>query len=653
MVVFNKRKVAICIIAAIAASPAFADDKEDRMIVTASSVSKESVVDAPATVTVITQEEIQRKPSQNLVDILREVPGVQFTSEGDNRKGISIRGLGSGYNLILVDGKRINSRNAVFRHNDYDLSWIPTVAIERIEVIRGPMSSLYGADALGGVINIITKKESNDWHGSLSFDSTIQEKRDHGDTNKGGFFVTGPLIKDKLDIKVYGSLAHRRADRVEPVSLGRTSIGGIEGNTTRDGNVDLKWSPAENQTVDLGYGFNRQDRESESLGNTRLERTSYSIGHKGNWDLASTELRFYGEDVDNYTTTKIKSESKVIDGKVTIPLFDHADMLTLGAEHKTEKLTDNINIKNSGSTEKKQYALFAENEWYIADPLILTTGLRMDHHEDFGQHYSPRVYLVYNATQEVTVKGGWSSAFKAPSLLDLSPDWQTASCRGGCSIVGTPDLDPETANTVELGLYYNGQEGILEDVSANVTVYQNDLKDMININRTPDINIAPTYPNFAGWTTNSKGEKIPVFKYYNVDKARIRGVETELRVPFLDKQFDLNFNYSYTDARDRTNDTPLNTKPFDTFNTTLNWYPTDAASLYVTANYQGKARKISESDKNKGGYTMWNLGGAYKLTDNVKLRAGVLNLLDKTQSVETYGYNEEGRRYFISGEYSF
>ncbi|EOE0523591.1 catecholate siderophore receptor CirA [Providencia stuartii] len=653
MVVFNKRKIAISVIAAITAAPVFADDKADSMVVTASSVSKESVVDAPATVTVITQEEIQRRPSQNLVDILREVPGLQFTNEGDNRKGISIRGLGSGYNLILVDGKRINSRNAVFRHNDYDLSWIPTVAIERIEVIRGPMSSLYGADALGGVINIITKKESNDWHGSISLDSTIQEDRDRGDTNKAGFFVTGPLIKDKLDVKVYGSLAHRNKDRVEPVQVGRSSMGGIEGYTSRDGNVDFKWTPAENQTVDLGYGLSRQDRDSESLGDTRLERETFNVGHKGMWENATTNLRFYGENIENYTTTKIKSESKIVDGKVIIPLFDHADMLTLGAEYKNEKLKDSENIKNSGSTEKKQFALFAENEWYITDPLILTTGLRMDHHEDFGEHYSPRVYLVYNATEEVTVKGGWSSAFKAPSLLDLSPDWQTASCRGGCSIVGSPDLDPETANTVELGFYYTGHEGVLEGVSGSVTVYQNDLKDMININRTSDASIAPSYPNFVGWTTNSKGERVPVFKYYNVDKARIRGLETEVRIPFINKQFDLNVNYSYTDARDRTNDKPLNNKPLNTFNTTLNWYPTDITSVYISANYQGKTRALTSTDKTQGGYTQWDLGGSYKLTSNIKLRAGVLNLFDKKQDLEDYGYNEEGRRYFLSGEYSF
>jgi outer membrane receptor for ferrienterochelin and colicins len=123
------------------ALPVIAAESGDTMVVTASA-TEQNLKDAPASISVITQEDLQRKPVQNLKDVLRDVPGVQLTSEGDNRKGVSIRGLDSSYTLILIDGKRVNSRNAVFRHNDFDLNWVPVDAIERIEVVRGPMSSL-------------------------------------------------------------------------------------------------------------------------------------------------------------------------------------------------------------------------------------------------------------------------------------------------------------------------------------------------------------------------------------------------------------------------------------------------------------------------------------------------------------------------------
>lgn len=163
-------RVGLCMSAVTLAWPvAAATDDGETMVVTASAI-EQNLKDAPASISVITQQDLQRRPVQNLKDVLKEVPGVQLTNEGDNRKGVSIRGLDSSYTLILIDGKRVNSRNAVFRHNDFDLNWIPVDAIERIEVVRGPMSSLYGSDALGGVVNIITKKIGQKWHGSVTVD---------------------------------------------------------------------------------------------------------------------------------------------------------------------------------------------------------------------------------------------------------------------------------------------------------------------------------------------------------------------------------------------------------------------------------------------------------------------------------------------------
>lgn len=205
-------RVGLCLSAISCAWPVLAvDDDGETMVVTASSV-EQNLKDAPASISVITQEDLQRKPVQNLKDVLKEVPGVQLTNEGDNRKGVSIRGLDSSYTLILVDGKRVNSRNAVFRHNDFDLNWIPVDSIERIEVVRGPMSSLYGSDALGGVVNIITKKIGQKWSGTVTVDTTIQEHRDRGDTYNGQFFTSGPLIDGVLGMKAYGSLAKREKD---------------------------------------------------------------------------------------------------------------------------------------------------------------------------------------------------------------------------------------------------------------------------------------------------------------------------------------------------------------------------------------------------------------------------------------------------------
>lgn len=654
-------RVGLCMSAVTLAWPvAAATDDGETMVVTASAI-EQNLKDAPASISVITQQDLQRRPVQNLKDVLKEVPGVQLTNEGDNRKGVSIRGLDSSYTLILIDGKRVNSRNAVFRHNDFDLNWIPVDAIERIEVVRGPMSSLYGSDALGGVVNIITKKIGQKWHGSVTVDSTIQEHRDRGDTYNGQFFTSG-VIDGVLGMKAYGSLAKREKD--EQQSSATTATGEtprIEGFTSRDGNVEFAWTPNENHDVTAGYGFDRRDRDSDSLDKNRLERQNYALSHNGRWDLGNSELKFYGEKVENKNpgnSSPITSESNSIDGKYVLPLASVNQFLTFGGEWRHDKLSDAVNLTGGSSTKTSasQYALFLEDEWRIFEPLALTTGIRMDDHETYGDHWSPRAYLVYNATDTLTVKGGWATAFKAPSLLQLSPDWATNSCRGGCRIIGSPDLKPETSESWELGLYYRGEEGILEGVEASVTTFRNDVDNRISISRTPDVNAAPGYSNFVGFETNSRGQRVPVFRYYNVNKARIQGVETELKVPF-NEAWKLSLNYTYNDGRDVSNggNKPLSDLPFHTANGTLDWKPVQLEdwSFYVSGNYTGRKRADSATAKTPGGYVVWDTGAAWQATKNVKLRAGVLNVGDKDLKRDDYGYTEDGRRYFMAVDYRF
>ncbi|HDC4436653.1 TPA: catecholate siderophore receptor CirA [Klebsiella quasipneumoniae] len=638
------------------AFPALADVNEETLVVTASA-TEQSVKDAPASISVITQQDLQRKPVQNLKDVLRDVPGVQLTNEGDNRKGVSIRGLSSSYTLILVDGKRVNSRNAVFRHNDFDLNWIPVDAIERIEVVRGPMSSLYGSDALGGVVNIITKKIGQKWTGTLSADTTIQEHRDRGDTWNGQFFTSGPLIDGVLGMKAYGSLAKRAKDDPQSSSNATGETPRIEGFTSRDGNVEFAWTPNDSHDFTAGYGFDRQDRDSDSLDRNRLERENYSLSHNGRWDMGNSELKFYGEKVDNKNPGQngtITSESNAIDGKYVLPLDMINQLVTFGGEWRHDKLKDPVNLSSGGqSTSASQYALFIEDEWRIIEPLALTTGIRMDDHQTYGDHWSPRAYLVYNATDTVTVKGGWATAFKAPSLLQLNPDWTTNSCRGSCSIVGNPDLKPETSESFELGLYYRGEEGWLENVEGSITTFQNNVDDMIDVLRTSSAGEAPGYPNFVGWKTVN-GKRVPIFRYFNVNKARIKGVETEVKIPFGD-EWKLTVNYTYNDGRDLSNggDKPLQTLPFHTANGTLDWKPLDDWSFYVTANYTGQQRAVSATGKTPGGYTLFDVGAAWQVTKNVKLRSGVQNVGDKDLSRDDYSYTEEGRRYFMAVDYRF
>src|SRR5690606_13926268 len=177
---------------------------------------EQKVTEAPASISVISNAELREKQYANLAEALGDVEGIDIGQSTGKTGGlnISIRGMPSDYTLILIDGRRQNPAGSVTPNGfgDTSTSFIPPMAaIERIEVIRGPMSTLYGSDAMGGVVNIITKKVANEWGASVSLDHTFQENRDYGDASNTSFYTSGPLIDGLAGLTVRGSVYDRQA----------------------------------------------------------------------------------------------------------------------------------------------------------------------------------------------------------------------------------------------------------------------------------------------------------------------------------------------------------------------------------------------------------------------------------------------------------
>lgn len=194
---FRKSNAAALVIATIISSQASAAETTatDTMVVTASGF-QQRIQDSAASISVVTREQIENKAYTDITDALKDVPGVVVTG-GGSHSDISIRGMSAKYTLILVDGKRVDTRGT--RPNSdgsgIEQGWLPPLAaIERIEVVRGPMSSLYGSDAMGGVINVITRKVGKEWHGTVRADATLQEDSNSGDIYQTDAYASGPLI---------------------------------------------------------------------------------------------------------------------------------------------------------------------------------------------------------------------------------------------------------------------------------------------------------------------------------------------------------------------------------------------------------------------------------------------------------------------------
>src|SRR5690606_35749727 len=195
-----------------------AEDSVDTLsnIVVSASGFEQAVEDAPASITVIPREELAKRSYPDVTEALKDVPGVVVTGGGSS-SDISIRGMAAGYTMLLVDGVRQNSRET--RPNSdgagIEQGWPPPLeAIERIEVIRGPMSSLYGSDAMGGVINIITRKVAKEWGGSIRTEGTLQEDSRSGNIYGGNFYLSGPIVDNLLGLQIYGNHSRRSEDEI-------------------------------------------------------------------------------------------------------------------------------------------------------------------------------------------------------------------------------------------------------------------------------------------------------------------------------------------------------------------------------------------------------------------------------------------------------
>lgn len=683
-------------LALLATSIALANQDAVRLadtVVTASGF-EQKITEAPASISVISQEDLQGKRYANLGQALEDVEGIDVR-QGTGKTGglnISIRGLESKYTLILIDGRRQNAAGDVTPNGfgETSTSFIPPMsAIERIEVIRGPMSTLYGSDAMGGVINIITKKVASEWSGSISLDHTFQENRDFGDASKTSVFASGPLIEGLLGLQVRGSLYDRSESDLsfdDNSLVSRRGAAPVEGRNNTVG-ARLTLTPHESHDFSLDFERGRQvyNNDECQLGNLdgwgsgsgtagcntsqptqangyrdelRFEREQFALTHQGRFDFGIWDSSIMHNTTETLGRTipggavgrpgftpigspyesfpsivvgddrELESTNLVFDTKLSAPLGE-SHIVTVGGQWWEAEMTDSLAGKDFEQTSK---ALFLEDEWRIVDDLALTLGARYDKHEAFGGHISPRAYLVWNTNDSWTLKGGVSKGYKAPDLNQLHAGVNSVSGQGATVGIGNPDLDPEESTNYEIGAYYDNLAGF----NANATVFHTKFKDKIETGTVPIFD-----PLCAG---NPASGSIPAgacSQDVNIGKAETQGLELAAKWQFA-PAWSISGNYTYTDSEQKTGvekGAPLTNTPLHMAHASLNWQATDRLGLYFKGEYRGKRARFTQRSVNLSqdeqalgdlkAYEVFHLGGSYRASENVTLNATIYNVFDK------------------------
>jgi outer membrane receptor for ferrienterochelin and colicins len=398
-----------------------------------------------------------------------------------------------------------------------------------------------------------------------------------------------------------------------------------------------------------------------------MKRQAGSVTHRGRWASATSEARVYGDTIRNLVGTVTgqinpnRATKVAADGRVNLPLGRH--VLTAGGEWRRERLNDPANLAGLPGTPEfgtsttiavGQAAAFAEADVAVGPTLRLTVGDRFDHHEHFGGNHSPRVYAVYHPVRAVTIKGGVARAFRAPTLLQNSPQWGSPSCGSattGCFIIGSLDLAPETSTSVEGGVQIERGRW-----SGGVTAFRNDLKNMIDItNRTNNPAIAPTYPNFVGFLpAGPPGFGRAIFKYQNINKVRTQGLEASMRGAIA-TAWTVRMNYGYLKAENLSGASPLPLvyRPVHAISGGADWLATDVLSISGTVRATGRQYiSVPANGLNlvsRAGYGVVDLSAAVRLGRGASVRGGVLNVGGTTgDRLNSLDFNEEGRRYFVT-----
>ncbi len=709
-----------------------------RVVVTAAGF-EQKLTQAPASISVIERTELERKGFANLAEALADVEGLDVL-QGTGKTGglnISIRGMPSSYTLILIDGRRQNNSGDVAPNGfgETATSFMPPLsAIERIEVIRGPMSTLYGSDAMGGVVNIITRAVAPVWGTSLGVNATWHQDSDYGASHGLNIYSSGPLRDELLGLAVRGNFHHRDDSSLtfaDGSTVSRRGAAAVAGENFDIG-ARLTFTPGQAhefyldasrslQTYDNddcqlgtldGWSGNAvsgcttpSDQAAGYAGQLRFSRNQTVLAHAsrlavGVWEnsLTHRDTRTLGRTIPGRigqawnglpgrvggAPRTLKSTDLVFDTRLITDIGD-AHMLTLGGQYMDAETEDGI---AGGVFQRSSWTVFVEDEWSLSHALALTLGGRWENHDAFGGHFSPRAYLVWNAGDRWTLKGGVSNGYRAPTVNQLHDGINGATAQGATITIGSPHLKPETSRNLEIGLYFDTLAGF----NANLTVFQTRFQDMISAG-TPVPNChAAGQPGLPGCLDLGSGFGQDSFaQSVNIGEARSQGAELAARWEFL-PDWTLAGNYTFTDTEQRSGadaGAPFTNQARHIVNASLNWAASERLDLWLRGEYFGDRERFTHLYDNLSAsnqaivdglgplraYSQFHLGGSVRLRPQLTLNATLYNLLDKdflagqpyttadgnpawgshyTQIAQgTTGTIQEGRRLWLSLNYQF
>lgn len=743
----NKKKIALltaCVVSAVGhmAFAAEADDYDEYSgadyVVTATKTQLEKK-EVPQSVEVITEQKIKELGAYSVQDALRLANNIDVQDNGMTGNQVQMRGNSTMHTLILVDGKRMAAENTQSSQNAYELKRINISDVERIEIIRSNGSALYGSDAIGGVINIITKKSTT---------PSISVNMHTGTKDEATSFMYSSGKQGKLSLKIGGGI-----EKVRKLDSGvyknyskNTTTGAVTSTdasstnmygTRRFLNTGLSYAFDDNHSLDFDMNFMREQLKSFSwssmatdytetqmttlLGFLRKQaiaggapaamvnsqvfvngllkkgytmeqlnasmpdpttikkypqlsshfydntRSDYSLGYNGKDGKHDYNFRTYFSELRKDNTSWYKNlntnadkfvdfdqnnyKQLVVEGKDSYKMDDN-NTLTFGAEYKKDimngthlkgrgtdqhDVTVNGKSKTSSEVSSETAAVYLQNEWKIGDKLLLIPAVRIDHHNSFGTHTSPKLGATYKLSENARVKANWGKGYRAPTLYELYSQMEKVGMAPmPVNVIGNPELQPEESTNFDFG--FEAEKG---KVSGKVTYYQNKIKNMID---------------GGDYDPDKLAQNIIWSEYINRGEVEIKGLESEIGYNF-DEHWSVRGVYNYLDAKDLETGDRLAYRA--RHNGLIQLTYTDAKENPLTVNlynryYFNYHQSNTDGYQQDYSYSTTGLTVSKQFNKNYRVYAGVDNIFNKSFLYDTYHtYSIDGRTWRVGAEMTF
>lgn len=633
----------------------------DEVVVTTSTKTAKKLLDVPVRTEIVSKQMLEKTHARDAAEALKHVPGLLLKRiHGKSGEEVWLQGLDANRVLVLLDGKPVTASTG----SSVDLSQISIGDVDHIEIVKGAASALYGSEAMGGVVNIITSKNDKPFSYSLVLDAGSYDDRNLGDEPNDKHAKLNLSVKrNQWSANFSADIRDKRGTDLDKSTWSYEGDAGQKANiavevgytATSGANFIIKPTLYQEDLSRNFSSFSPGIGEIRKIKREEVDRKNITLSYTKPLANGDKLTAWYiHETFDDVTAQDVVSTAFNDQQRESTASFDKAEvqwdksigekqLLTIGLvglksslqqlQTKTSASQVDFVDELNGKQTRSNIELYVQDDIFLTDQLEILPGIRYQNDSDFGPHYAPKISAMFSPILSETVDTKFrfsvGQGYRVPTLKDRHYVFDHSAL--GYMVLGNPDLEPEQSTSYNASIELNKQGSFRSEIS----MFRNDIKHLIST----DLN-----------QTASTAE-LSIYEYTNVGRARTQGLDLTTTNQ-LSRNLSVTGSYSYLEAVDRETNKKLTQRPEHQVKLQLNYIlPAYKADVSLYGNYQSEQYIDSNNTTASPAHSTFDLKFNKSLRKGIKLFLGIDNLLNEHRDVPLTGtdYRPENGRFIYTG----